>query len=216
MRLGLLLLVGSVLQAQQVVSVDLAQLARGNRLTVLNRAASVLDSGSMKGVRLDARAGDGVAYIPNVEFANGTIEFDVRGKDVQGQSFVGIAFHGVDSATYDGIYFRPFNFRTTDAARQLRSVQYISHPTHTWDKLRAETPGKYEKPATPPPDPNDWFHARVVVLYPTVSVYVGDASEPSLVLTQLSDRKKGRLGLWVGNGSSGDFRNLRITHSAAP
>ncbi len=46
------------------------------------------------------------------QFRNGTIECDIREKDVQGQSFVGITFHGVDSTTYDAIYFRPFNFKT--------------------------------------------------------------------------------------------------------
>lgn len=203
----------SALGAQQVVNVDLARLAQSQTLAVINRAASVFDSGSIKGVRLDTRAGDGVAYIPNIEFANGTIEFDVRGKDVQGQSFVGVVFHGVDSATYDGVYFRPFNFRTPDQARVLRAVQYISHPTHTWDRLRAEHPNKYEKPAKPAPDPNTWFHARIVVAAPQVSVYINDAAEPSLVVTQLSDRKTGRVGVWVGNGSDGTFANLKITHT---
>ena len=53
------------------------------------------------------------------------------------------------STTYDAIYFRPFNFRTSDPARRLRAVQYISHPTYTWNKLRAERPGVYEKPVNP-------------------------------------------------------------------
>jgi hypothetical protein len=52
-----------------------------------------------------------------------------------------MALHGVDGATYDAIYFRPFIFRTEDPARRLRAVQYIPHPTYTWNKLRAENPG---------------------------------------------------------------------------
>jgi hypothetical protein len=43
-----------------------------------------------------------------------------------------------------------------------------------------------------------------------VSVFVGDTKEPSLVVNQLSDRKKGLVGLWVGNTSGGDFANLKI------
>src|SRR5207342_2389645 len=120
---------------------------------------------------------------------------DFKGKDVQQQSFVGIAFHGVDGTTYDAIYFRPFNFRAEDPARRIRAVQYISHPTHTWQKLRAEQPGNFEKAVSPVPDPNGWFHARIVVASPSVKVYVNDAGEPSLVVGQLSDRKKGLLGL---------------------
>ncbi len=154
--------------------------------------------------------GDGVAYLPGIEFVNGAIEFDVKGKDVQQQSFVGVAFHGVDGTTYDAIYFRPFNFRTEDQARRIRAVQYVSHPAYTWQKLRTEQPGKYEQPVNPVPDPNAWFHARLVIASPKVSVFVGDAKEPCLAVNQLSDRKKGLLGLWVGNNSGGDFANLKI------
>jgi hypothetical protein len=81
---------------------------------------------------------------------------------------------------------------------------------NSWPKLRAEHPGKYEQPVNPVPDPNDWFHARVVVAHPKVSVFVSEAKEPCLEVTQLSDRKKGLVGLWGGNGSGGDFANLKI------
>jgi hypothetical protein len=145
-----------------------------------------------------------------VELGNGTIELDIRGKDVQGQSFVGVAFHGVDDTTYDAVYLRPFNFRTDDSARHAHAVQYVSHPTYPWQKLRAEHPGEYEKSVTPAPDPSGWFHVRIVVASPRVSVFVADATEPSLVVSQLSNRHKGRVGLWVGNGSDGDFANLKI------
>ncbi len=64
---------------------------------------------------------------------------------------------------------------------------------------------------SPAPDPNAWFHVRVVVASPKVSVFVGDAKEPSLVVDQLNDRTKGLVGLWVGNNSAGDFANLTIT-----
>ena len=179
-------------------------------VAAFNRSVSSLSDGTKKGLRLSGSPGDGVAYLRGIQFGNGTIEFDVKGKDVQGQSFVGVAFHGVDGTTYDAIYFRPFNFRTEDPARRSHAVQYISHPTYTWQKLRAERPGTFEQPVSPAPDPNGWFHVRVVVASPKVSVFVGDAKEPSLVVNQLSDRTKGLVGLWVGNNSGGDFANLKI------
>ena len=195
---------------KKTIEPDLARLAEGNGLKVFNRSVSSLNDGAKKGVRLSDNSGDGVAYLPGIEVTNGTIEFDVKGKDVQQQSFVGVAFHGVDGTTYDAIYFRPFNFKAEDPARRNRAVQYISHPTYTWQKLRAEQPGKYEQAVNPVPDPNAWFRVRVVVASPKVSVFVGDAKEPSLVVNQLSDRKKGLVGLWVGNTSGGDFANFKI------
>jgi hypothetical protein len=200
----------------KTIEPDLAGLADGKGLKVFNRSVSSINDGPKKGLRLSANAGDGVAYLEGIGFTDGTIEFDVKGKDVQQQSFLGVAFHGVDGTTYDAIYFRPFNFRTEDQARRIRAVQYISHPTYTWQKLRSENPGKYEKAVNPVPDPNDWFHARVVVASPKVSVFIGDAKEPSLVVEQLSDRKKGLVGLWVGNTSGGDFANFKIVSPMFP
>jgi hypothetical protein len=43
-----------------------------------------------------------------------------------------------------------------------------------------------------------------------VGVFVADAKQPSLVVNQLSDRRKGLVGLWVGKNSGGDFANLII------
>ena len=199
-----------VLAQKKAIEPDLAALAEGKGLKVFNRSLSVLNDGARKGARLSESPGDGVAYLEGIEFTNGVIEIDIRGKDVQQQSFVGVAFHGLDEKTYDAIYFRPFNFKTEDQARRLRAVQYISHPTYTWQKLRTEQPGKYEKPVNPVPDPNGWFYARIVVASPKVSVFVNDAKEPSLVVDQLSDRKKGLVGLWVGNASGGDFASFKI------
>jgi hypothetical protein len=195
---------------KKAIEPDLAALADGKFENTSKHTTSRLIDGVRKGVRLSEAPGEGPAYIPGISFANGTIEFDVKGKDVQGQSFVGVAFHGVDGTTYDAIYFRPFNFKTDDPVRHVHAVQYVSQPDNPWQKLRDGQPGKYEKAVTPAPDPNGWFHARVVVASPKVSVFVGDAKEPALVVDQLSSRGKGKVGLWVGNTSGGDFANLRI------
>jgi len=211
MAVSLMLAAGGLCSASRVGGQG--KTPRSHESASLNRTATSLTDGNRAGVRLSARADNGVAYLRGVEFGNGTIELDIRGKDVQGQSFVGVAFHGVDDTTYDAVYLRPFNFKTDDPVRHNHAVQYVSHPTYPWQKLRAEHPGEYEQPVTPAPDPNGWFHVRVVVASPQVSVFVADATEPSLVVTQLSHRAKGRVGLWVGNGSDGDFANLILTPS---
>src|SRR5436305_12587770 len=177
-------------------------------LEVFNRTVSSLHDGARAGVHLSEGAGEGPAYLRQIELGNGTIELDIRGKDIPQQSFVGVAFHGVDGTTYDAIYFRPFNFRAEDPARRGHAVQYIAQPIYPWQKLRAEQPGKYERAIDPVPDPNAWFHVRVVVTSPKVSVFVDDAKEPSLVVDQLSNRKIGLAGLWAGTNSGGDFAKV--------
>jgi hypothetical protein len=189
---------------------DLSKAASGAGWKLVNRGATAVVDGARKAVRLDERPGNGIAWLEGSKFAEGAIEFDVRGKDVPQQSFVGIVFNGTDDATWDAVYFRPFNFKNPNPENAAHSVQYVSHPTFTWQKLRAERTGQFEKPVQPVPDPNGWFHARVVVTTAKISVYVNGAAEPCLEVEKLGNRGEGRVGLFVGNNSGGDFANLKM------
>jgi hypothetical protein len=192
------------------VKYDLFSFCKENKFELFNRNISQFSENEIKGIRFSKNSGDGIAWLKGVEFANGIIELDIRGKDVMQQSFVGVAFHGLNNETLDAIYFRPFNFQSTDPVRKIHAVQYISHPDYTWQILREKHNGKYEKAVNPAPGGNDWFHAKIVVQYPKVTVFVNGNSEPSLVIDKLNERKTGKIGLWVGNTSDGDFSNLQI------
>lgn len=193
---------------------DLTKITTGDGWKITNRKAELVNENEMKAVHFNSLPGDGIAWIDNFEFTNGVIEVDIKGKDVQGASFVGIAFRGVDEKTYDAIYFRPFNFMSGDSVRKDHSVQYISQPDYTWERLRQEFPGKYENPVNPIPDPNSFFHAKIVVEKPKVSVYVNNSEVPSLVVEELSSRTGGWVGLWTGNNSEGIFVNLKIINKS--
>lgn len=174
--------------------------------TVYNREVSF----DKEVIHLNAQANDGILWLNGSNFENGTIELDIKGKNAPGQSFVGVAFHGLDNSTFDGVYFRPFNFQNPE--RNAHSVQYISMPDNDWSTLRNAFPGKYENIIHPVPEPvDDWFHAQIVINYPEVKVYVNGSSEPTLEIEQISDSKQGKVGLWVGNGSEGWFKNLKVT-----
>src|SRR3989441_6731992 len=114
---------------QRTLEPDLAKLADDKGLEVFNRSVSSFKDGTKTGLRLSEGAGNGVAYLHGIELGNGTIELDIRGKDVQQQSFVGVAFHGGDDTTYDAVYFRPFNFKTDDQSEEhtseLQSLAYL-------------------------------------------------------------------------------------------
>jgi hypothetical protein len=153
-----------------------------------------------------------IIALPGIAFEDGVIEFDALGQSEPPQSnFLGISFRFVDKTTHDAVYFRPFNFRAGDPEREAHAVQYISHPGYHWFNLRGDSPGQYEKPIVPAPDGDSWFHARIVVERPKVSVYVNSATVASLVIDELSDRKGSGVGLWVGPGQGGFFANLTIT-----
>jgi hypothetical protein len=191
-------------------SIDLSKSAKEKRLQVFNRTATPLSDGTREGVRLSEKENDGVAWLDEINFANGTIELDIRGNDVLQGSFVGVAFHGVDAKQLEAVYFRPFNFRASDPLRKSHAVQYVCHPAYPWDRLRKEFAGHYEKAVDPAPNPTEWFHVKIVVAEPTIRVYLNSQSAPCLTVKKLGTQKTGKLGLWVGNGSGGDFANLTV------
>lgn len=179
--------------------------------TVVNR--KLTDDG--KGIiYLNGAEGPGVAWIKGLAFSSGTIEFDIKGKNVQQQSFVGFAFHGVNDSTYEAVYFRPFNFRSTDPVRKGHAVQYVADPNFDWPVLREKYPNKYEQPVNPVPDPNDWFHTRITVTPDKIEVFVNGNEKPSLVVKPLVHNSGRLTGFWVGNGSDGTWRDLRVNGAA--
>lgn len=211
LALAATLLIGTIPAfAQPTKSFDLHGLARAGGLEIQNRDVSPIEEPAHRGIRLSRREGEGVAWLKGVEFSEGVIEFDVRGENVKQHSFVGIAFHGQDNDTFDAVYFRPFQFREADAALRARSVQYISLPDFTWRRLRERFPGRFENAVDPVPDPDGWFHVRVVVRGRVVSTYVNGNETPSLVVEKQTGTTTGRVGLYVADTSGGDFANLTV------
>lgn len=179
----------------------------------INRKVTVINNNGKNVVHLDGKPGDGVAWLKNISFAKGTIEFDVKGKDVMQQSFVGIAFHGVNDSTFEAVYFRPFNFQANDATAKKHAVQYISMPKYDWFALRQTHPGVYENALTKTIEPENWFHAKIIADDNSIKVYVNGDNEPSLVVKRIVNITKGKIGFWVGNNSDGDFSNLIIKNN---
>lgn len=204
--------INEVFAQQRTVNYDLAELFRSNKLSTTNREVSLLEGNERNAIKLSSSPGDGAVWLNGVKFTNGIIELDIKGKNVEQQSFLGVAFHALeDTKTLDAIYFRPFNFKAADSVKRSHSVQYVSHPTYPWAVLREKFTGKYESAVAPVPDPDGWFHVRIEVNYPVIKTFVNGNVKPSLAVTQLNERKTGLLGLWVGNNSDGAFANLKIT-----
>ena len=197
---GLLLL--AALPAQ---TVDFA----AAKIRPVNRDVSALPERG--GIHVSAKEGPGVAWIEGSDFGEGTIDVDVRGKDVLQQSFLGVAFHRTDDRTYESVYLRPFNFQATDPARHNHAVQYMQVPEFDWPVLREKFPEEFERPVDASIKPTDWVHLRVVVKGGRVQAFVGSATTPTLDVRKLGQLDRGMVGLWVGNNSDGDFSSLRLS-----
>jgi hypothetical protein len=194
-------------QAQKVTRYNLNNLYREHNLIVENPKYTIADTAGKQSVTVA-----GIVFLKNVKFSTGSIDVDIRGKDIFQESFVGIAFHAIDTITYECIYFRPFNFQSADTLRRKHQVQYISEPDFPWDKLRKEHPLVYESSVTPVPKAADWFHMHIVVSKNEVVVYVNHSKIPSLKVKKLNNRDNKKIGLW-SSALSGDFANLQIKNN---
>jgi hypothetical protein len=208
--LSLCFLISGICANAQSVHYNLQQMLKENKIiTVPGNETKIL-----KDDKPDAITTRGIVWLKGVDFTNGTIDIDLRGKDVFLQSFLGIAFYGTDTNHCNIIYFRPFNFRNADSARWKWSLAYMQIPDFDYARLRKEHPGVYENRIVPPPAAADWFHARIVIINHQASVYVNHNEKPSLVVELLEGRTDGLFGLY-SSGLTNDFANLIITKNIA-
>ena len=201
-----------LLFGQNQQTIELAKLYKNEKPKVVNREIKIVPSDSGAYLKISEAKKEGVLWLPVREFKNGTIEVEMRGKDVFQRSFIGIAFHGVDDTNYDAIYCRPFNFFAKDSIRRIHAIQYISHSEFTWEKLRKERNAIFEKEILHPPNPNDWFTLKLVIDTTTIKAYINNAAQPSLTVDKLSNRKSGKIGLFTADRSGGDFKSIKINY----
>jgi len=190
--------------------VNLADALLEKQIKAVNRELSVNEE-HPNVVEMNAAEGDGLAVFKEISFVTGTLEIDLRGENNPGKSFIGIAFNIEDEETFEAVYFRPFNFVATEQIRKDHMLQYIRHPEYTWYKLREERTGEFENEIPEPPGPDHWFKATIKVSEKVVEVFVDHRDEAVLKVERLTSGKSDRIGLWVGNGSSGRFRNLHVS-----
>lgn len=178
---------------------------RLDELEVVNRKASQREDE----IHLDAAEGAGFAWIKGLDINEGCLSVEVRGTNEFGKSFVGLAFRGLDADVYDTVYVRPFVFQSDNPDYVANGLQYMSMPEFGWPVLRKRSPGMYEKSIGSRADPADWVHLQVRFGGGRVQAYVNRAHDPQLDVPLLTSQTAGRVALWVGNQSSGDFRRLR-------
>ena len=173
---------------------------------------SLLVADTAKGLTGDTK----YVRLNDISLHNATIEVELAGMPVAGASgtargFVGIAFRMDESDNnFECFYLRPANGRAEDQVRRNHSVQYISHPDFPWERLRKETPEKYESYADL--EVGKWTKVKIVIRDSTARLYVNGAEQPTLLVLDLKHgaARKGAIGLWVGPETKAYFRNLVV------
>ena len=123
-----------------------------------------------------------LAMLEGTSFQDGTIEVNLAGDTAADappsqRGFVGIAFRVTDGSHFECFYIRPKNGRSEDQLQRNHSTQYISVPGYPWDKLRSETPGKYESYVDL--IPGQWTKIKIRIVGQSARLFVNGADHPS-------------------------------------
>src|SRR6476646_6046439 len=141
--------------------------------------------------------------IDGINFKNGTIEVKVLSRLLEtapdfARGFIGIAFRINDSNTkYESFYIRPVNARVDDQVRRNHSIQYYSYPDYKFDRLRKESPERYESYSDM--EMNKWITMRIEVKGAQAKLFLDGNKQPSLIVNDLKHGAdlSGAIGLWV-------------------
>src|SRR5262245_3359870 len=170
-------------------------------------------------LRLQTTGGGNRPSIAIVEddFTDGAIELTI-GAELTGKGapddrgFAGLSFHiAPQFAGHETVYLRMTNGRLNDppppAPRIDRAIQYVADPGFHFDQSRERFPGRYEKGADI--GLGRWHRLRLEVVGPHLRALVDDREVLSVEDLRFA-RRRGPVGLFVGDGSRGFFRELRI------
>jgi len=142
----------------------------------------------------------GSALLPELDIANGMVEFDMAVSEVRG--FAGLLFRVQDKANLENFYIRPHQSGNPDA----NQYQPIFNGATAWQLYHGEAyaaPVKYAF--------DEWMSVKVIFAGSKAEVYI-DSDEPVLRIGDLrrTDRD-GALGLNAANFSPVHYANFRYT-----
>jgi len=157
------------------------------------------------------------ARTKEIDFSNGTIEVSVlsrllKNAPATARGFIGVAFRINDTdSQFECIYIRPTNGRADDQVRRNHSIQYFSFPDYKFDRLRKESPEKYESYADM--GLNEWIKLKIEVKGKQAKLFINENKQPSLIVNDLKhgDHSSGAVGLYVDNGTEGFFTDIKIS-----
>ena len=155
--------------------------------------------------------------IVHQEFTDGSIEAAIAGTLTgkgapDDRGFVGLSFHITpDFASHETVYLRMTNGRLNvpppAEPRFSRAIQYVADPGFHFSESREQFPGRYEKGADIAV--GRWCGLRLEIAGPRLRALV-DGVEVLVVEDLRFAGRRGPVGLFVGDGSRGYFRELRI------
>lgn len=171
------------------------------RWTIDAKEARVVDYLGRHALYLKA----GGAWLADVDFQDGTIEFDIAVPKQRG--FSGLFWRMQDEEDFEHFYVRPHQSGQPDANQYTP----VFHGIAGWQLYYGErfaTPVEYRY--------DQWMHVRVVVSGTQAEVYIG-SEEPVLFIPELKHGlKAGKIGVNASRFAPAYFSNFRYQLATAP
>jgi hypothetical protein len=217
---------GALPLALEVAHADVPQPAATNLVTAMptrwngHDCLAVELTDAEQALRLDMGQGGGnrpsMAVVAGA-FADGVIEAWVAGELTgrgapDDRGFVGLSFHiGEGLLSHETVYLRMTNGRLNvpppPAPRIDRAIQYVADPGFHFSASRAAFPGRYEKGADIAL--GRWHRLRLEISGARLVARV-DGVEALVVDDLRFAGRRAPVGLFVGDGSRGYFRDVVI------
>lgn len=144
----------------------------------------------------------GAMALKNVEFLNGTIEFDLFLKEEQ--AFPGVYFrYQEESSDAEQFFLRPHLSGKADANQAAPAIQGIT-PFQLYFGPTYSFPYEYKY--------DDWTHVKVVVNGDKAQVFLDYSEKPNLSWNLFLEEKKGKIAFRAGNNNGMHLANIKVDH----
>lgn len=189
--LGLWISLGT--SAQQVIPMDTNALAINARAYIFEHFKGA------DAIYMQA----GAFSLKDIEFLNGTIEFDVFLKEEQ--AFPGLYFrYQEESSNAEQFFLRPHLSGKPDANQAAPAIQGIT-PFQLYFGPKYSFPYEYKY--------DDWTHVKLVVNGDRAQVFMDGASKPNLSWNLFLNQKKGKIAFRSGRFTGMHLANITVDHT---
>lgn len=127
----------------------------------------------------------GNAMLKDIEFTNGTIEYDVLFGDTR--TFSGLRFRAISEQTFENFYMRAHQSGNPDANQYMPNINGIaSWQLYYGDQYSAPTKYTFD----------EWTHIKIVVSGGLADFFIGDMKAPAFTSELKLAQEAGHVGLW--------------------
>lgn len=127
---------------------------------------------------------NGRAYLKDVEFLNGIIEFDILFRKERG--FTGVFFRMLDQQNFEDFYFRPHQSGMPDANQYTP----VFNGSSGWQLYHGKAYGNPYEYAI-----DEWMHIKLIVAGSKAELYIDNMEEPFMIIPKLlREPKAGTIG----------------------